>query len=50
MAERLPTAAELARELADALEGANLPYAIGGAIARRYDGGWLIWSGRTMSA
>jgi hypothetical protein len=36
MPERLPTAAELARQLADALERANLPYAVGGAIALAY--------------
>lgn len=33
MLERLPTAAELARQVADALERAHVPYAVGGAIA-----------------
>ena len=36
MLERILTAAELARQLADALESANLPYAVGGAIALAY--------------
>lgn len=36
MAERLPTAAELARQVADALERASISYAIGGAIALAY--------------
>lgn len=36
MAERLPTAAELARQVADALERAGISYAIGGAIALAY--------------
>lgn len=36
MPERLPTATELARQVADALERASIPYAIGGAIALAY--------------
>lgn len=36
MPERLTTAAELARQVADALERARIPYAIGGAIALAY--------------